>query len=104
MSFSVDPQYLRTFAGELDHLSDEAPEAKTYVGRYLDIGYSDARLFATIAKACSDAKAALEANYQGLKNLAAASASEVTQAAAMYERTDDDQARALDAQYESIVD
>lgn len=49
MSFSVNPEHVRTFANKLENLSKEAPEATAYVGQHLDIGYADARLFATIA-------------------------------------------------------
>ncbi|MGH3518592.1 MAG: type VII secretion target [Haloechinothrix sp.] len=99
MSFSVDPEHVRTFANKLENLSKEAPEATTYVGQHLDIGYADARLFATIAKACNDAREALEANYQGLERVAKESATETAKSATMYTNMDEDEARRLDDKY-----
>ncbi len=100
MSFSVEPDYVRAFARKLEFLGAEAPEAASYVGQHLDIGYSEARLFATIANACRDAREALEANYKGLEQLANESATEVAKAATMYEAIDEREARRLDSLYE----
>lgn len=100
MSFAVDPDYVRAFAKKLETLSEEAPRAATYVSKHLDIGYSEARLFATIANACNTAREVLESNYSGLERVAHESANEVAAAATVYETTDNEEARRLDALYD----
>lgn len=99
MSFRVDEQYVRRLARKVDDLGTEAPAATEYVQKYLDIGYAEARLFATVAKACSDARAALESNYGGMERLAAESSAQLYKAASMYQNTDTAEARRLDATY-----
>lgn len=101
MSFSVEHHSVRTFADTLGGLADEAPNAANYVREHLDIGYADARLFATIAEACSDAREALIPNYEGLQRVAEKSATETGAAATFYRTTDAGEASRLDSQYGS---
>ncbi|WP_016701560.1 type VII secretion target [Actinoalloteichus spitiensis] len=99
MGFEARTDSIRSFADRVDGLGQDVPNATSYINTHLDIGYADARLFATIAAACDSAREALLTSYEHLRSISEESAAELRGAATMYDDTDEDEARRLDATY-----
>lgn len=97
--FKADDKSIGKFGEEMGGLVDDADTAKAYVDTWLDLGFSEARIFATIANTAADVKAALAENYTRLATVQKTAAGELGKAAAMYRKTDDERAEALDKTY-----
>lgn len=77
----------------------DANSAKYYSEDWLDISGSDARIFATVAGAASEAKTVLMDNYDRLAKIQQTAAVELDKAANMYRETDNSEAERLDGTY-----
>ncbi|WP_269756663.1 type VII secretion target [Amycolatopsis aidingensis] len=99
MDFKAEPGTIRKFGERMDELVADANAATTYAEDHLQITGADTRIFATVAGAASDAKAALSENYQRLAKIQQTAATELDKAAAMYQETDDAKAERLDSTY-----
>lgn len=93
MGFKVEPGSIRKFSERMDGMVADANSAKTYAEDHLGIDGGDARIFATIAGAASDAKAALSENYERLAKIQQTASGELDRAATMYQETDRGQGR-----------
>ncbi|GAB3497462.1 type VII secretion target [Amycolatopsis cihanbeyliensis] len=99
MGFKAEPGGIRKFSERMDELVVDANSAKTYAEDNLEITGADARIFATVAGAASDAKDTLSENYQRLAKIQQTAATELDKAATMYQETDDAKAERLDNTY-----
>lgn len=101
MGFRVQPEGLDAFASLLKGLQDDVKKAHEYLNQHLSYDYGDARMFATIANANNDTKAAVGDNLKHLDQLLSASAGELEKSATVYRETDANEERRLDATYPS---
>lgn len=99
MGFTAEPTSIRAFSERVDQLVVDANSAKTYAEDHLNIDGSDARIFATIAGAAAEVKAALSENYERLAKIQQTAAVELDKAATMYAETDAASAERLDNTY-----
>jgi uncharacterized protein YukE len=99
MSFAVDPNAVRAFAGTIRGLSDDADAATTYTNEHLDIGYDKGRMFFTVVETATSVREALLENYRALAKLVDQSEQELTKAANQYRDTDHAAAARVDATY-----
>ncbi|HEX7305708.1 hypothetical protein [Lentzea sp.] len=99
MSFKTDPVSIDSFATVLEGLVADVTAAKGYLHKHLSYDYGDARMFANIANANNETKAAVSASLDRLADVVAKSAQELHNSARMYRATDDREERRLDATY-----
>lgn len=99
MSFTVNHDAVRTFAGTVGGLTDDADKAVGYAREHLGIGYAEGRMFATVVETATSVREALEANYTALARLVDTSEQELTRAANQYRDTDQAAAAQVDATY-----
>lgn len=99
MSFKANPPSLDAFATVLEGLGGDVKAARDYLHQHLSYDYGDARMFANIANANNDTKAAVSASLDRLADVVAKSAQELHKSAQMYRNTDDSQEQRLDATY-----
>lgn len=97
--FKADPDSIGQFGNAMERLVHDTDTAKRYSNTWLDVGFWDSAIFATVASAASDAKAALEDYYSRLGKIQQAAATELEKVAAMYRKTDQDNAEELDHKY-----
>ncbi|MBF6100631.1 hypothetical protein IU510_21480 [Nocardia cyriacigeorgica] len=95
----VQPEDLDRFATAMSNLAADSDSAKQYVAKWFDISGDDARIFAHVAGIAEQVRQNLEANYDKLRQLAEASATEITKSAEMYRTTDLATAKRLDSTY-----
>lgn len=99
MGFRVEPDRIDSFASLLRGLQDDVQKAQEYLNEHLSYGYGEARMFATIANANTDTKAAVGENIDHLGQLVSASARELENSVQMYRDTDSEAERKLDEIY-----
>jgi excreted virulence factor EspC (type VII ESX diderm) len=99
MTFTVEPDAVRSFAATVEGLTDDADAAVGYSRDYLGIGYDAGRMFATVVETATTVREALVANYQALARLADQSGQELDRAAKQYRDTDQAAAGRIDASY-----
>lgn len=99
MSFTANHDEIRTFAGVIGGLTDDADQAVGYTREWLGIGYAEGRMFATVVETATDVREALVANYTALAKLVDAAEQELTKAANQYRDTDQAAAARVDATY-----
>jgi hypothetical protein len=102
VGFTVHDGAVRRFGETVGDLTDDADMAESYVRRYLDIDYTEGRMFFTVVQKANEVRDALVANYQHLARLADQSSREIDRAAAYYERTD--RAAALSPEFATGLD
>lgn len=100
MSFKADPDSIRSMARKISDLADDAEQARTYAGQWVDIGYSEGRIFATIVEQAGAVREAVLANYRHLAKLADESGGELKAVADHYRDTDLAEQRRIDAAYD----
>jgi hypothetical protein len=99
VSFAANHDAIRSFAGAIGGLTDDADQAVSYTHEHLGIGYAKGRMFATVVETATSVREALVANYTALAKLADASERELTKAANQYRDTDETAAARADATY-----
>jgi hypothetical protein len=99
VSFLANHDAIRTFAGAVGDLTDDADQAVGYTREWLGIGYSEGRMFATVVETASSVRERLVDNYTALTRLIDASEQEITKAANDYRDTDQATAARIDATY-----
>jgi hypothetical protein len=99
VSFTVNHESVRSFAGTLGDLTDDADRAVGYAREHLGIGYAEGRMFATVVETATNVREALTANYTALAKLMDASEQQLTKAANQYRDTDQAAASRVDATY-----
>ena len=99
MSFTVNHEAVRSFAGTIGGLTDDADRAVGYGREHLGIGYAEGRMFATVVETAGNVREALQANYSALAKLMDASEQELIKAATQYRDTDQAAAARVDATY-----
>jgi len=104
LGFTAEPTSIRAFSERVDQLVVDANSARTYAEDHLDIGGGDARIFATIAGAAAEVRAALSENYERLAKIQQTAAVELDKAATMYQETDEANAEHLDNTYRTADD
>ncbi|NEW25390.1 type VII secretion target [Nocardia cyriacigeorgica] len=95
----VKPGDLDRFATVMRDLASDSDSAKQYVTKWFNISGDDARIFAHVAGIAEQVRQNLEANYDKLRQLAEASATELTKSAEMYRTSDLATAKRLDSTY-----
>lgn len=98
-AFRVEPQALRTYAGQLAEGEGVADVAKNYVHQYGDFSLHDKGLLGLALPFHRDLLAALNKLLGRLNDLVDTSSRALTDAAARYEKTDLRAASAIDATY-----
>jgi hypothetical protein len=86
----VQPEDLDRFATAMSNLAADSDSAKQYVAKWFDISGDDARIFAHVAGIAEQVRQ---------RQLAEASATELTKSAEMYRTTDLATAKRLDSTY-----
>jgi hypothetical protein len=99
VSYLANHDAIRTFAGTVGGLTDDADQAVGYTREWLGIGYSEGRMFATVVETATSVREALVANYSALAKLVDASEQQLTAAANQYRDTDQAAAARVDATY-----
>jgi len=104
MTFQVDPAKLDVYHKSLTDLAGQTDTAKNYVGKHLNLslwekGLVGQGLWATAISRMGEARDAINANLDRLKELSNGSAGELGKSAAMYRRTDRASAERLDNTY-----
>lgn len=102
MSFRVEPQALRTYAGQLADGQQVADAAGRYVHRYGDFSFHEKGLIGFVAPGHRHLMAALDHMLSHLNDLADGSSQALTGVAADYEHTDRRTAAAIDATYPAV--
>jgi uncharacterized damage-inducible protein DinB len=99
VSFQVEPDELRTFGARLGGAASDAGEANTYIKRYAEFGWHEKGLINHLRTAHEDFINELTSGLAHLKDLLEKSKTELTGAAAYYEKTDTAAASRLDNSY-----
>lgn len=102
MSFRVEPQALRTYAGQLADAHQVADVATRYVQQYGDFSLHERGLIGAIAPGHRHLLAALNDLLGHLGTLTGASAEALRQVAARYEHSDLRAEGAIDASYPAV--
>ncbi|OZM70047.1 hypothetical protein CFN78_27335 [Amycolatopsis antarctica] len=97
--FEADAKVIGEFGEKLDGLGSDAKEAKTYAEDYLQASRGESGIFQTIVGVLDDARETLGNNYERLRKLQEAAATEVDRAAMMYDDTDKAAAERIDGTY-----
>lgn len=99
MGFKADPEDIHRFGTNVSGLSSDAAQARTYAQTWLDIGYADARMFATVVETATAVREILLPNYERLEDLVSTSGDELQSAADYYRETDQEVLERLDRTY-----
>jgi hypothetical protein len=102
MSFSVEPQALRTYARQLEDARQVADAAKRYVHQYGDLSLHERGLISLMAPWHQQLVAALNDLLGHLETVTDSSADALRKAATHYERTDLRTEGAIDATYPAV--
>jgi uncharacterized protein YukE len=102
MTFKVEPQAVRTYAGRLGDARRHAETAKAYVNKHGSFSAHDKGLLGMIFPFHADFVAALNTMVQHLADLTDASDRALTQVADHYEHTDRDAESKIDASYPAV--
>jgi len=102
MSFDVDPQAVRTYAGQLAEVRRAADAANTYVNKHGSFSTHQSGLMGNISGAHTDFVASLNTMLKHLMDLADTSEMALKQLAATYEQTDENSAATVDATYPAV--
>jgi uncharacterized protein YukE len=101
-TFRVEPQALRTYAGQLAQGEGVADVAKSYVHQYGDFSLHEKGLLGLALPFHRDLLAALDHMLSHLNNLVETSSRALSDVAAQYEKTDLRAASAIDATYPPV--
>ncbi|MGQ0774597.1 MAG: type VII secretion target [Pseudonocardiales bacterium] len=99
-SFKADHVSIAEFGRLVGGLTTDSTAAVTYVGRWLDIGYAEGRMFASVVEKATEVREALRSNYQKLETVVSSSSDEITKTARLYRETDRAEAERLDRTYD----
>lgn len=98
-SFKVDHESVAEFGRLIGGLKADSAAAVTYVGTWLDIGYAEGRMFASVVEKAAEIREALLANYRQLETVVSSSSDEIAKTAKLYRETDRAEAERLDRAY-----
>lgn len=98
-SFKADHESIAEFGRVVGGLTTDATAAATYVGKWLDIGYAEGRMFVSVVEKATEVREALLDNYRKLETVVSSSADEVAKTARLYRETDRAEAERLDRTY-----
>ncbi|GAA5188205.1 hypothetical protein GCM10023322_38310 [Rugosimonospora acidiphila] len=99
MSFRVEPQALRTYAGQLDDAWRDADAARTYVNRWGTLNAHEKGILGMIFPQHANFVSQLNTMLKHLAELADASSTVLSKEADDYEHTDLKTAAMIDASY-----
>lgn len=99
-SFKADHESIAEFGRLIGGLKTDSTTAVTYVGNWLDIGYAEGRMFASVVEKTAEVREALLDNYRKLETVVSSSSDEVAKAARLYRETDRAEADRLDKTYD----
>lgn len=99
-SFKADHESIAEFGRLLGRLQADATAATTYVGKWLDIGYAEGRMFASVVEKATEVREALLENYRKLETVVSSSSDEIAKTAKLYRETDRAEAQRLDSTYD----
>lgn len=102
MSFRVDPQALRTYAGQVAQGEGVAGAAKSYVHKYGDFSLQQGGLIGLMARGHEHLLEALDRLLGQLTDLADRSSQALADVATRYEHTDLRAASAIDATFPPV--
>ncbi|MGH3798895.1 MAG: hypothetical protein ACRDTD_01960 [Pseudonocardiaceae bacterium] len=98
-SFKADHESIAEFGRLVGRLKTDATAAATYVGKWLDFGYAEGRMFASVVERATEIREALLDNYRKLETVMSSSSDEVAKTARLYRETDRAEAERLDRTY-----
>ncbi|MGB6163586.1 MAG: hypothetical protein WCF33_24305 [Pseudonocardiaceae bacterium] len=98
-SFRVDHERIAEFGRLVGDLKTDSTAAVTYVDKWLDIGYAEGRMFASVVEKATEVREALLANYRKLETVVSSSSDEIAKTAKLYRETDRAEAGRLDRAY-----
>lgn len=99
-SFKADHASIAEFGRLLGGLKTDSTAAVTYVGTWLDIGYAEGRMFASVVEKATEVREALLDNYRKLETVVSSSSDEIAKTARLYRETDSAEAERLDRTYD----
>jgi uncharacterized protein YukE len=102
MTFKVEPQAVRKYAGQLGEAHRHAATAQTYVNKHGSFSAHEKGLLGMIFPFHADFVAQLNTMLQHLGNLTDASDRALRQVADHYEHTDGDAESKIDASYPAV--
>lgn len=98
-SFRADHESIAEFGRLVGGLKTDSTAAVTYVGAWLDIGYAEGRMFASVVEKATEVREALLGNYRKLETVVSSSSDEIAKTARLYWETDRAEAERLDRTY-----
>ncbi len=101
MSFKVQPNKVKTFASELDKLSQASGVAHTYAS-HTKPNASGGSAFVRLLNSTTEVRPAVESFFQHLETLASMSADELIATAKYYQDTDTASETRADARYREV--
>ncbi len=99
MTFSVEPDDMRTYAARLLDLSGDAVEGSGYAHRYGDLGVATGGIFGAVLGSHSEFMTRLDEMFTQLQKLTEGNHRSLNQIAEEYESVDRRSASAIDASY-----
>lgn len=97
--FKADAKVISNFGEELAELATEATKAKNYAEDHVKAGRGESGIFQQIVGVLEQAQGTLSGNYDRLHKLQNSAATEVDNAAMMYDGTDNAEAERMDNTY-----
>ncbi|MCK1794517.1 type VII secretion target [Streptomyces sp. XM4193] len=99
MSFKVEHEDLESYAKQLGRVSEDAEQAKRYVGQHTNADVSDGLLISAFGAPHQDVVQKVKDALQKVQDIAKGSQNELSSAAKYYRDTDESNAEAVDATY-----
>lgn len=98
-AFRADHESIAEFGRSVGGLKTDSAAAVTYVDKWLDIGYAEGRMFASVVEKATEVREALLDNYRKLETVVSSSSDELAGVARLYRETDIAEAERLDTTY-----
>jgi hypothetical protein len=102
VTFKVEPQALRTYAGQLEDARKATETAMTYVDRWGSLSAHEKGIFGMIFPQHVHFLAEVKTMLQSLQGLTGASSNALGQEASRYEQADSGAAGKIDASYPEV--